>query len=120
MSIVSMIQLALFVSHIIAASSMNISLRLNDSLSQNGEFSGGKNHTISSLRVSSIHVEPFMHQDKKTGQFYDGIEYKLLSTIAKKEHLNLVFQNTSGTDRNDHLIHGYMLRTIFHSFSIKF
>lgn len=117
MSIILMVQLALFASHIIVASAMNISPRTNDSLSHNGEFPEGKHHTIRSLRVSSTHFEPFMYQDKKTGQFYNGIEYKLLSTIAKKERLDLIIQNTSGTE---HLIHEYMLGTIFQTFSNKF
>lgn len=110
MSIVSMVQLGLFVSHIIAVTSLNnISLQINSSLFQVRDFPSDKQPTIRSLRVSSIHFEPFMYQDKRTGQFYDGIEYKLFTTIAKREHLNLVFQNTLGAERNDHLIHKYVL-----------
>lgn len=116
MSILSMVQLALFVSYIIAVTSLNISLQMNGSLLQDTEFPGGEPTTIHSLRVSSTHFEPFMYQDEKTGQFYDGIEYKLLTTIAKREHLNLVFQNALDADKNDHLIHGFVLRTFFELF----
>lgn len=42
------------------------------------------------LRVSTRNYEPFMYQNK-SGKFFDGIEYKLIKTIAEKEHLNLLF-----------------------------
>lgn len=45
-----------------------------------------------SLRVSTIPSEPFMCQDK-SGNFHNGIEYKLIETIAEKEKLQLTIQS---------------------------
>lgn len=41
---------------------------------------------IHSMRVLTKKFEPFMYQDEN-GLFYDGIEYKLIKTIAEKEQL---------------------------------
>lgn len=46
--------------------------------------------SIHSLRVSTEHYEPFMYRDKN-GNFNNGIEYKLIKTIAEKEQLELSF-----------------------------
>lgn len=54
------------------------------------------------LRVSSTHYEPFMYLNEK-GQFDNGIEYKLLKTIAEKLHLDLVIQNQISLQNDDHL-----------------
>lgn len=45
---------------------------------------------VDSLFVSADHYEPFIYQNKN-GKFYNGIEFKLLKTIAKKENLEVVF-----------------------------
>lgn len=47
---------------------------------------------LNAVRVSSLQFEPFMYQNQ-SGQFYDGIEYKLLETFAKKGHLQLIFED---------------------------
>lgn len=43
------------------------------------------------LRVLTSQYKPFMYRDEN-GQLYKGIEYKLLETIAEKEHLQLSFE----------------------------
>lgn len=43
------------------------------------------------LRVASIQFEPFVHQDK-SGHILKGVEFELVKTIAKKEHLNFSFE----------------------------
>lgn len=55
------------------------------------------------LRVSSNHYEPFMYQNE-IGQFYNGIEYKLLEAVAKTTSMDLVFQKNTGSVNDDHLI----------------
>lgn len=47
--------------------------------------------SINSLRVAFIEFEPFVYEDER-GQFYKGIEFELIKTIAKKEHLSLLFE----------------------------
>ena len=42
--------------------------------------------TIRYLRVAVIDYEPFLYSDESL-KFYNGVEYKLLKTIAEKEHL---------------------------------
>lgn len=58
---------------------------------------------MSPLRVSSNHYEPFMYQNEM-GQFYNGIEYKLLKAIAKTTDMDLVFQKNTRRVSDDHLI----------------
>lgn len=40
------------------------------------------------LRVSSINYEPFMYQ-RNNGEFYKGIEYNLLKTLANELNVTL-------------------------------
>ncbi|XP_055309007.1 uncharacterized protein LOC129572917 [Sitodiplosis mosellana] len=53
------------------------------------------------MEVSSLHYEPFIYQENGK---YKGIEYKLLETIAKKEHLDVSFRFH---ERNDISIGGF-------------
>lgn len=88
-SIFSMIiQLKLFSLQILASKSSNITPLANN----HQESHGRSNLSVRFLRVSATHCEPFMYQDSD-GAFFNGIEYKLLKTIADKEHLDLFFQN---------------------------
>lgn len=54
-----------------------------------------KEHSLNSLRVLSLNYEPFMYQENGK---YNGIEYKLIKTIADKEHLDLSFQFGNGLE----------------------
>lgn len=46
---------------------------------------------IHTLRVSTIQHEPFIYQSENV-KIHNGIEYKLIQTIAEKENLNLSIQ----------------------------
>lgn len=52
------------------------------------------NDAVQMLRVSTTHFEPYMYQDND-GNFYDGIEYKLVKKIAEILNMELSFQSTS-------------------------
>lgn len=52
------------------------------------------------LFVSAIHYEPFMNRNEN-GQFHNGIEYKLLEAIAKKEHLDVTLVEQFTTKHHD-------------------
>lgn len=58
------------------------------------------------LRLSANQYEPFMYRDK-SGKFHNGIEYKLLETVAKKENLALNFQQNN---QNVHLLSSPFLK----------
>lgn len=51
----------------------------------------GNLESLSILRVSTYHYEPFMYQDE-IRTFYKGIEYQLIKTIAEKKRLNLLIK----------------------------
>lgn len=52
-----------------------------------------KNDKIPLLRVGTAHYEPFMYQNHD-GKFYNGIEYKLIQTIAEQLGMELLMQNS--------------------------
>lgn len=52
------------------------------------------------LFVSAKHYEPFM-SGNEIGEFHNGIEYKLLEAIAKKEHLDMAFIEQFDFEQHD-------------------
>lgn len=46
------------------------------------------------IRVQTKHYEPYMHQDASE-TFVDGIEFHMLTTIAKKLDMKLKFLDSS-------------------------
>lgn len=44
------------------------------------------------IRVRARNYEPFVYRNSTNGQFYEGIEYHLVKTIAKKLSMNVTFQ----------------------------
>lgn len=68
--------------------------------------------SIKNIKVSATHYEPFMYRDDLIkiqsnrggdGKFHNGIEYKLIKTIAEKEHLTLSIKifNRKSVENND-------------------
>lgn len=71
--------------------SLSKTISLNE-LSNHSNITQNERESMKLLRVLTTHYVPFMYQDE-SGQFYNGIEYKLLKIIAEKEHLQLSFQS---------------------------
>lgn len=63
-------------------------------------FLNGLNST-GSLLVSTVKYEPFMYRHVN-GSFYNGIEFKLIDTMTKKERLVLSFLDQLSTIDNSH------------------
>lgn len=64
------------------------------------------------LRVFSTPNEPFIYRTKN-GKFHNGIEYKLIKTIAEKENLKLIFDN------NDNPLNSTQLKpSMFNNYDI--
>lgn len=59
--------------------------------SKNGVLNGNSSKTI---YVLTKHYEPFMYRSDK-GQFYDGIEFKLIQTIAREVKHEIEFIEVS-------------------------
>lgn len=59
-------------------------------------------HNINhSLQVLTYHNEPFMYQGED-GQFFKGIEFQLITTIAKIKHLKLkLYRSNFTSNYND-------------------
>lgn len=47
------------------------------------------------MRVHARNYAPFIYQNATNGQFYDGIEFHLIKTIAKKLGMQHEFQSFS-------------------------
>lgn len=88
-------RLLLFIVHVYL-SNINGSASPSNGLKNIDKFDLNGWKPIHTLRVSTIPHQPFMYQNEneggKNGQLDNGIEYKLIKTIAEKEQLNLSIQ----------------------------
>lgn len=101
----------LLVVKIVAGKSSLFKILTNSSI--NNEY----NNSI--IRVSTQHYEPFIYQDKH-GQFYKGIEYNIIESIAKKLNKTVSYRVWKGHPRNyNPLLSKYKAKNHFFYFLIK-
>lgn len=86
---------------ILAINSIFFTALHSEKLENFAKFDSHKSKPLNLLRVSSRNYEPFMYRDEN--EQFNGIEYKLLEVIARKEHLKLSFQSQPSALNDHHL-----------------